>query len=59
MDSEFLEYSLKYHNKGRDTLKTLLEDHGFEAIIYYNSYDKTYDKDRKRFNLIIECRKKR
>jgi len=58
VDTEFLEFSLKYHNKDGDTLKALLEEHGFEDIIYYNSYDKTYDKDRKNSNLIIECRKK-
>ncbi|MCH8111817.1 MAG: class I SAM-dependent methyltransferase [Proteobacteria bacterium] len=58
VDTEFLEFSLKYHNKGGDTLKALLEEHGFEDVIYYNSYDKTYDKDRKGFNLIVECRKK-
>ncbi len=58
VDTEFLEFSLKYHNKGGDTLKALLEEHGFEYVIYYNSYDKTYDKDRKSFNLIVECHKK-
>ena len=59
VDTEFLEFTLKYHNKGGDTLKALLEEHGFEDVIYYNAYDKTYDKDRKGFNLIVECRKKR
>ncbi|MCP3944151.1 MAG: class I SAM-dependent methyltransferase [Desulfobacteraceae bacterium] len=58
VDTEFLEFSLKCHNNGGDTLKALLKEHGFEDIIYYNSYDKTYDKDRKGFNLIVECRKK-
>ena len=58
MDTEFLEFSLKYHNKGGDTLKPLLEEHGFEEVIYYNSYNKIYDKDKKDFNLIVECRKK-
>lgn len=56
--TEFLEFSLKYYNKGGDTLKALLKEHGFEDVIYYNSYDKTYNKDRKGSNLIVECRKK-
>ena len=58
VDTEFLEFSLKYHNKDGDTLTPLLEENGFEGVIYYNSYDKTYDKDRKNSNLIVECRKK-
>jgi len=57
--TEFQEFSLKFHNKGGDTLKVLLEEHGFEDVIYYNDYDKTYDLDRKGFNLIVECRKKK
>ena len=59
VNTEFLEFSLKFHNKGGDTLKALLEKHGFEDVVYYNAYDKTYDPDRRGFNLIVECRKKK
>ncbi len=58
VDTEFLEFSLRFYNKGGDTLRALLEDHGFENVVYYNAYDKTYDRDRRDFNLIVECRKK-
>jgi len=59
VNTEFLEFSLKFHNKGGDTLKALLAEHGFEDVVYYNAYDKTYDPDRRGFNLIIECQKKK
>jgi len=58
VDTEFLEFTLKYHNKGGDTLRALLDEHGFEHVGYYNSCDKTYNKNRKNSNLIVECLKK-
>jgi SAM-dependent methyltransferase len=58
IDTEFLEFSLRFHNKTGDTLTPLLEEHGFENIVYYNAYDKSYDRGRRDSNLIVECQKK-
>ncbi len=59
LDTEFLEFSLRYYNRGGDTLKALLDEHGFEDVVYYNGYDKTYDRHRRSANLIVECRMKK